>query len=61
MKFNFIKDEWWPVFVPVNEKSFYKNFHTAELDEGLVREYLSLFQKFCEVKNKLHDEILKKG
>lgn len=58
--FRYTNEEWWPVFVPLTDESCYKRFHTVEIDEKIVEEYVLLFQKFSEVRNKLHDELAKK-
>ena len=61
MKFNFIKDEWWPVFIPLTEENYkyYKHFYTADIDEEIIKEYISLFTKFKEAYENLYDKILK--
>lgn len=58
--FRYTNEEWWPVFVPLTDGGCYKRFHTVEIDEKIVEEYVLLFQKFSEVRNKLHDELAKK-
>lgn len=61
MNFNFLKDEWWPVFIPLTEGDCknYKHFYSADIDEDIVKEYVSLFTKFKEAYENLYDKILK--
>ena len=54
VEFKFYKEEFWPVFIPIEED---KLFHyTVELDENFMLEYVETLKKFT----KLLEEIVER-